>query len=420
MVVQITKEQILTASDGKEYLVSVTYDSDSGVPMDAELSVSELLEGTQAYDAYVQKTAEMLGKEVNHFAFAHAFDIKLVNPETGEHYQPTKPVAVSIDLYKEDVQEGDNVNVVHFPDSYAENSSEGGEMASGIDGEVGGSRGTYTENPSEGEILEANVNGEVVEFEASSFSVYVVTSDALLQHFVFLNGSDPVADRFSEQVLANGEGLIEAPNATRDGAVFKHWSLTEGGEAYDFANGIYKNVSITESTVVDETNQLTLKAATPIYLNTKHDGEEGWITVTEANVTKENMNEYLADHPIYLHAVYNTAKTVVTFYNQSGLVVQKVDVYKSADGAPEGAKVGSLDTEDEEYRYTPIQDRENTYLDFRNWTRDRVATTESPKAGTLTIDASSPAAINLYPVVVEGHYLNFETNRAAAGNASIA
>ena len=52
--------------------------------MDAELEVKELPEGTEAYDAYVRQTTEMLGREVNHFAFAHAFDIKLVNPETGE------------------------------------------------------------------------------------------------------------------------------------------------------------------------------------------------------------------------------------------------------------------------------------------------------------------------------------------------
>ena len=87
---QITKEQTITVSDGKEYLVSVSYDSDRGVPMDAELEVKALPEGTEAYDAYVRKTTEMLGREVNHFAFAHAFDIKLVNPETGEHDQPIK------------------------------------------------------------------------------------------------------------------------------------------------------------------------------------------------------------------------------------------------------------------------------------------------------------------------------------------
>ena len=48
-------------------------------------------------------------------------------------------------------------------------------------------------------------------------------------------------------------------------------------------------------------------------------------------------NEYLTDHPVYLYAVYGTAKTVVTFYNQSGLVVRRIDVYKSAAGAPAGS-----------------------------------------------------------------------------------
>lgn len=40
-VVQVSKEQTVTASDGKTYKITVTYDSDAGIPEDAELQVSE-------------------------------------------------------------------------------------------------------------------------------------------------------------------------------------------------------------------------------------------------------------------------------------------------------------------------------------------------------------------------------------------
>ena len=63
---------------------------------------------------------------------------------------------MSAELYKQDVQEGDNA--VHFPDSYAENLSEGGEMISAINGETDRVVGMYTQIDSEGEISTANVN----------------------------------------------------------------------------------------------------------------------------------------------------------------------------------------------------------------------------------------------------------------------
>ena len=52
-VVCTTLRQTLTASDGNEYLVTVTYDNTSGIPSDAELVVSEMKEGDEGYDEYV-------------------------------------------------------------------------------------------------------------------------------------------------------------------------------------------------------------------------------------------------------------------------------------------------------------------------------------------------------------------------------
>ena len=77
-MVQIIREQVVTAGDGSRYLVTVAYDNVSGIPEDAELAVEELTEGTDAYDDYVHRAAEALGAEAGNLAFAHAFDIALM------------------------------------------------------------------------------------------------------------------------------------------------------------------------------------------------------------------------------------------------------------------------------------------------------------------------------------------------------
>lgn len=356
-VVQVIKEKTVTASDGNTYLISVTYDSDSGVPMDAELEVSELLEGTEAYDSYVQKTAEALEKEVKHLAFAHAFDISLIDPATGAHCQPTKPVAVSIRLLRESIQQGDNVSVVHFPDSQTENPSEMGEMD--------------TENPSEGEILGVNVNGETVEFESTGFSVYVVAKEDKIQKYVFHN-YDSAGNLyiFSEQALITGESLVRPSDPTKAGAVFDHWATEKNGAAaVDFS------------------------AYNPI------------------TVDNTKTQEQLDAAPVNFYAVYGAAKTVVVFYNQSGLVVEKVERNKPAVGE----SAVTLDTND--VSYTPIQDKEGAVLGFNYWTTDahgtgaEVQLGDDAAVGEIRITATSPDTIELYPNLSEGRYIYFDGNK---------
>ena len=222
LVVEYTLTQIVTASDGNEYLVSVTYDNETGVPEDAELEVTELSEGSEGYEAYVQKAVEALGTEGEEYGFARAFDISLIDPATGEHCQPAKPLAVSVRLLNEYVQEGDAIDVVHFPDSHAENA----------DGEA-----------SVTELLAASVNGEAVEFESTGFSVYVIIDhegDSVVKnprvefHYIdsgFTDNNDGTytanpfrfVNKHNEtqisQILKNGETLemiANPPNRTDD------------------------------------------------------------------------------------------------------------------------------------------------------------------------------------------------------------
>lgn len=203
MVVEITKEQVLTASDGNQYKVTVTYDSDAGIPEDAELQVSEFASDSKDYKKYVKKAAKKLDAEVNDLTFAHAFDIALVNPESGEHYQPAKPLKVSVKLLGEDVDENSPIDVVHFGD--------------------------------ETQVMESSVNGESIEFETDGFSVYVVISHEndlttvetprVEFHFIsddfsgdspytapayeFVNKADQTQ---TSQIIRNNEGLEQIKN----------------------------------------------------------------------------------------------------------------------------------------------------------------------------------------------------------------
>ena len=135
----------LVASDGYTYEVSVSYPADCGIPVGAELSVEELLLGTDAYWAYINQSAKELGVSPEDLSLARAFDISLVDPATGVRYQPTQDVQVSILLISTPVNTEEEISVLHFDD------------------EAGGVQ-----------TMDAALNGETIEFETNGFSVFVV------------------------------------------------------------------------------------------------------------------------------------------------------------------------------------------------------------------------------------------------------
>ena len=143
------KEQTLTASDGNEYKITVTYDSTSGIPAGAELVVNEIKEGDEGYEEYVAKSAEKLGEKAENVALAKAFDITLRDPESGVEYQPTKDVLVSVELLQENLEDYESIDVVHI---HRESTQDGEEA----------------------EIMDSTIHGETIEFVTDGFSVYVL------------------------------------------------------------------------------------------------------------------------------------------------------------------------------------------------------------------------------------------------------
>ena len=142
----VTLSGTLVDSDGYTYEVSVSYPADCGIPAGAQLSVEELIVGTDAYWAYINQSAAELGISPAELSLARAFDISFVDPETGERYQPTKDVRVSILLISTPVNTEEELAVLHF--------NEAGEV----------------------QAMDAALNGEAIEFETGSFSVFTVLS----------------------------------------------------------------------------------------------------------------------------------------------------------------------------------------------------------------------------------------------------
>lgn len=195
-VARTVRQQNLTAGDGSAYRITVSYDSDTaGIPEDAELSVEELSADSEAYADYVRLAAEKLGKEVEQLSFAHAFDICLIDPASGEKYQPNSNVKVSIELLGEELGENASVSVVHFeedaaPEETAEPAS--GELHTEAENSVTEAESGVAAEPDAPEaeaaepeesaatpdavVMDADLVDGAVAFETGSFSVYVVAS----------------------------------------------------------------------------------------------------------------------------------------------------------------------------------------------------------------------------------------------------
>ena len=137
---QVTLTTNITAGDGNTYRVSVTYDQDANMPENADLAVRELADDEK--EDYVNQSAEALNTAAEDFAFARAFDISLIDPDTGAECQPASGVKVSISLLDTDLSAADELNLLHF-----------GE---------------------EVERVAYALNGNNVEFETDGFSVYVI------------------------------------------------------------------------------------------------------------------------------------------------------------------------------------------------------------------------------------------------------
>ena len=137
VLVSVSLEQTIQASDGSTYTVRVTYGPDAGIPDGAELRVTELDADSSEYDDYLSRAESALGWEEGEASYARFFDISIWH--RGKELQPGASVDVTIEL----ADLGDLPNVVHF-------------------------------GHGEPDIVDASVDGGAVSFAADGFSVYAI------------------------------------------------------------------------------------------------------------------------------------------------------------------------------------------------------------------------------------------------------
>ncbi len=166
------KGQVLTAGDGRTFEVTVSYGRSAGIPEDAELKVTDAAGDFAGCAEYRSRSAKALGIDAGSLDFMRALDIKLIDPKTGEEYQPEKDVRVSVRLLGEDLDSADEISVVHFSGEDEtgrslplENAPTFGLTKLTTGGAAGGQKA---------EILGSRAGGDAVEFTTGGFSVFVI------------------------------------------------------------------------------------------------------------------------------------------------------------------------------------------------------------------------------------------------------
>lgn len=150
--VTATLEKTVLASDGHNYKVSVTCGPDAGIPEDAELSVEEITQDAEDYDAYVANVENILGKGEKRVEYVRLFDIKIVDSlDATVKYQPAEGSGVDVRIDLADTDSKD-LSVVHFEEN--------------------------EEIEIEGKLLDSETENEIegttVEFETDGFSVFAI------------------------------------------------------------------------------------------------------------------------------------------------------------------------------------------------------------------------------------------------------
>ena len=147
--VTATLEKTVLASDGHNYIITVTCGADAGIPEDAELYVREIAPEDEKYASYYEAasgtaTAQAIerGMSMPVISSVRFFDIEIRVQD--EKVEPTTSVRVNIHLL--DAEEAEASAVVHF-------TKEGAEAM---------------------ELLDNAENEEGIAFETASFSVYSV------------------------------------------------------------------------------------------------------------------------------------------------------------------------------------------------------------------------------------------------------
>ena len=205
-----------TAGDGSTYEVTVTYKADAGIPSGSTLEVSELTKENEDYQEYLEQTADAVGTAADVLDYLKILDISIMNGD--EKVTIQAPVQVEIKLLdKEEAADKteEKTRIVHFGEE-------------------------------ETVVIEPDVEGTVVNFEATGFSYYAVTtygatsdldgkSFAIVQVMTQPQTQDQAVDNHTVYQGRAMTATANAGNTTLNGATVKAemhesgWNLVTDG-----------------------------------------------------------------------------------------------------------------------------------------------------------------------------------------------
>ena len=151
--IQVTDGQISThviTADGEDYIITVTYGPEAGIPDGATLEAKEILEGTEEYATMLEQSMEALrdNEDVDvEIYFSRFFDVSILDKEENI-IEPESPVSVSVKYFKAIDMNNAKPSIVHFAEDGIEVIEANGCL--------------------EGDGLEGTIN--VFEYEQGSFS----------------------------------------------------------------------------------------------------------------------------------------------------------------------------------------------------------------------------------------------------------
>ena len=112
----VSLNEKVRCADGNTYKVTVTFTEETGIPHDAELTVSEITHKDELYTTYLDRTQSALHME-DDFTYALLLDISLVDKDDENlHFQPEEGTTVDVRIRMAGSEMPEDVSVVHFPD----------------------------------------------------------------------------------------------------------------------------------------------------------------------------------------------------------------------------------------------------------------------------------------------------------------
>ena len=184
----------------------------------------------------------------------------------GSEYDFATPVTGNITLYA--VWEVAETPVTKYTVTF---NSTGGSAVSSVEVESGKTVSKPQDPTQDGKVFKhwsLTEGGEAYNFATpvngniTLYAVWDAAQTPVTNHTVTFDAKGGISSITTLEV-ENGKTLVAPPAPTKDGFTFKHWSLTDGGEAYDFATPVTANITLYAVWVETEVVHRTLDLTTP-------------------------------------------------------------------------------------------------------------------------------------------------------------